>query len=151
MCSTGGAYIDIGNSGGGGCSPTPTFQQISSVVTGSTRVSTYKIHIYRSPPGGSVRTLLTFSQPVDTTIVSITGGSNIVVNKTTSDTTLILEADLATASAANFFDMTVTTPAADQDPCLIYNSCEYCDDDASCKAVKDNFEANATLLQVRIR
>ncbi len=72
-CSTGGVYEAIEGGAGAGCG-SPVLSQISSVTNASHRVSTYKINVEKSPPGGSAVLMLTFSQPVTTAIVKITGG-----------------------------------------------------------------------------
>ena len=71
-CSTGGKYLDIPPDSGGGCG-TPQFTQMDSHNDGTYIVSTYKITIDRTPPGGSAALLLTFSQPVTPESVVITG------------------------------------------------------------------------------
>ena len=62
-CSTGGIYVSIPPTGGGGCG-TPQITQMESQLVGSNIESKYKITIDKSPPGGSAALLLTFSQPV---------------------------------------------------------------------------------------
>ena len=71
-CSTGGIYLTIPPATGGGCG-TPQFTQMDSQNDGTKIVSTYKITINRTPPGGFAALLLTFSQPVTPTSVVITG------------------------------------------------------------------------------
>ena len=68
-CSTNGVYEDLASSGS--CD-TVTIKQVSSEVQGADRVSTYKIHISKIPPGGSVVSYLTFTQPVTNQSVHIT-------------------------------------------------------------------------------
>ena len=71
-CSTGGIYLSIPPVSGGGCG-TPQFTQMDSQNDGTNIVSTYKITIDRTPPGGFAALLLTFSQPVTPASVVITG------------------------------------------------------------------------------
>lgn len=71
-CSTGGIYVAIPPTSGGGCG-TPQLTQMESQIVGSNIESKYKITIDKSPPGGSAALLLTFSQPVTPTSVVITG------------------------------------------------------------------------------
>ncbi len=47
--------------------------QISSTDDGTTRTSTYKINVNKSPPGGSVILMITFSHPVNTSTVTVSG------------------------------------------------------------------------------
>ena len=68
-CSTNGVYEDLAS---GGTCDTVTIKQVNSEVQGSERISTYKIHISKSPPGGSAVTFLTFTQPVSVQNVVIT-------------------------------------------------------------------------------
>ncbi len=75
VCSTGGVYVPIDNDGGGGCN-TPTLKQDSSTVdtTTNVRTSAYKINIKKTAPlEGKAILLLTFSQPVSSSNVAITG------------------------------------------------------------------------------
>ncbi len=83
---------------------------------------------------------------------------NAIVTPTHSDTSLLLQTTLSTTISANFLDMVITTtPVDDQEPCLIYQSCAYCDataaaDDAdSCDSSSAFMLANATLLQTVTR
>ena len=71
-CSTGGVYVAIPPTNGGGCG-TPQITQMDSKVVGNNIESKYKITIDKSPPGGSAALLLTFSQPVTPASVDITG------------------------------------------------------------------------------
>ena len=68
-CSTNGIYQDLNTTGN--CS-TVTIKQVSSEIQGSDRVSMYKIYIPKTPPGGSVVTFLTFTQPVTNQSVQLT-------------------------------------------------------------------------------
>lgn len=72
----------------------------------------------------------------------------LTVTKPTSDTSLLLETRLSITSATTFLDMIVTTNAADPDlePCLIYNSCGFCEND-NCRPHIENFLKNGTRLQ----
>ncbi len=71
-CSTGGQYVAIPRGDNDGCG-SPEFSQISTVQNGANVVSTYKVSVERSPPGGSLALVLTFTQPVSPATVSITG------------------------------------------------------------------------------
>ena len=68
-CSTNGVYEDLASSG---TCDTVTIKQVASEVQGTDRIGTYKIHISKSPPGGSVVSYLTFTQPVTVQTVQIT-------------------------------------------------------------------------------
>ena len=68
-CSTNGVYEDLASSG---TCETVTIKQVASEVQGTDRIATYKIHISKSPPGGSVVSYLTFTQPVTVQTVQIT-------------------------------------------------------------------------------
>ena len=72
----------------------------------------------------------------------------MTVTKPDSDTSLILEAHLSITSATTFMDMTIITDAAhpDLEPCLIYNSCNFCEND-NCGSHIDNYLKNGTRLQ----
>ena len=79
-CSTNGVYEDLASSG---TCDTVTLKQVGSEVQGADRVSAYKIHIHKSPPGGSAVTFLTFTQPVTLQSVqirnSVSGSENASV------------------------------------------------------------------------
>lgn len=68
-CSTSGIYQDLNTTGN--CA-TITIKQVTSEILASDRVSKYKIHIPKTPPGGSVMAFLTFTQPVTNQSVQIT-------------------------------------------------------------------------------
>jgi hypothetical protein len=51
----------------------PNIKQTSSADDGTNVISEYKMNIYKTPPGGSVTMLITFSQPVTPSSVTITG------------------------------------------------------------------------------
>ena len=70
------------------------------------------------------------------------------VARSDSDTSLILETRLSITSATTFLDMIVTTDAANPslEPCLIYNSCNYCEND-KCRSHIENYLKNGTRLQ----
>ena len=72
----------------------------------------------------------------------------MTVTQSDSDTSLILETHLSITSATTFMDMTITTDAAhpDLEPCLIYNSCNFCEND-NCFPHIDNYLKNGTRLQ----
>ena len=72
----------------------------------------------------------------------------LTVTRSTSDTSLILETHLSITSATTFLDMIVTTDAANPnlEPCLIYNSCNYCEND-KCHSHIENYLKNGTRLQ----
>ncbi len=70
------------------------------------------------------------------------------VTKPSSDTSIIIETQLSPTVSSNFLDMAVHTPLGEQEPCLIYNSCGYCQAaDGTCADKKAGFEKNTTLLQ----
>ncbi len=76
VCSTGGVYVPIVNDQ----QPTfscdePTINLVESFEgAGNVTVSKYKINIHKTTdPGGSLIMLLTFSQPVSTASVVISG------------------------------------------------------------------------------
>ena len=71
-CSTGGAYVSIPPSSGGGCG-NPQIKMDSTERVGNNIESKYKITINKNPPGGYAALLLTFSQPVNQASVVITG------------------------------------------------------------------------------
>lgn len=165
-CSTGGIYVSIPPISGGGCG-TPQITQMDSKLVGSNIESKYKMTIEKNPPGGSAALLLTFSQPVTLSSVVISGSVRIIfqlkivtclinfhrqgaitVTQSTSDTSLILDTTLSITSATTFIDMTITTDAGNPDlePCLIYNSCNYCEND-NCRPQVENFLKNGTRLQ----
>ena len=64
----------------------------------------YKLSLYKNFPGGAAVAFLTFSQPVDNTIVSIDG---VTLQSTSSDTTLMMNADLSITGNQNLFDLKV--------------------------------------------
>ena len=68
-CSTNGIYQDLNTTG---TCATVTIKQVTSEIQASDRVSMYKIHIPKNPPGGSVVSFLTFTQPVTIQSVQIT-------------------------------------------------------------------------------
>ena len=72
----------------------------------------------------------------------------LTVNQSTSDTSLILETKLSITSSTTFIDMSITTDATtpNLEPCLIYNSCNFCEND-DCNPQVDNFLKNGTRLQ----
>ena len=72
----------------------------------------------------------------------------LTVTNSTSDTSLILETQLSITSATSFIDMTVITDAANAnlEPCLIYNSCNFCEND-NCNPHVQNYLKNGTRLQ----
>ena len=72
-CSTGGIYVTIPPSSGGGCGTPQITQMGSEIVGGNIIESKYKITVEKNPPGGSAALLLTFSQPVNPASVVITG------------------------------------------------------------------------------
>jgi hypothetical protein len=51
----------------------PSIKQISSTGDGTNMISEYKMNIEKNPPGGSVTMLITFSQPVTPSRITITG------------------------------------------------------------------------------
>ena len=71
-CSTGGAYVSIPPSSGGGCG-NPQIKMDSTERVGNNIESKYKLTIEKRPPGGAAALLLTFSQPVTPASVVITG------------------------------------------------------------------------------
>jgi hypothetical protein len=51
----------------------PSIKQTSSTDDGTNMISEYKMNIDKNPPGGSVTMLITFSQPVTPSRITITG------------------------------------------------------------------------------
>ena len=78
------------------------------------RVSTYKMMVLKRPPGGNLIMRLTFTQPVNTTSVTISGDEPVTVTQSASDTSLIVEAVLSNGVVATFFDMVINTTVATQ-------------------------------------
>ena len=80
----------------------------------TSRVSTYKLVVLKSPPGGNLLMRLTFTQPVDAASVKIVGNDPVTVEQSTSDTSLIVETVLSFTVVATFLDMVVNTTVAAQ-------------------------------------
>ena len=80
--------------------------------------------------------------------ISILLQGTLTVSQSTSDTSLILEMQLSITSADNFIDMTVTTDSANEnlEPCLIHNSCNFCEI-GRCNSHVQNYLKNGTGLQ----
>ncbi len=79
--------------------------------------------------------LLSFSHPVDTTIVRTeTSGSKFY--NTDTETTMRFEAQFQTAATEHIFTIRVTKPPSSdegQDPCMLHATCNFCDSTATCK------------------
>ncbi len=168
VCSTNNAYVAIPSQAADSCDQ-PYFKQESSTVASGTRTSDYKMTISKSGTfGGSVIFLLTFSQPVTPAMVTITGSvcadeffcKNLVLhyvrisafqyvvklNQSLSNTSLIVETQLATTASDNFFSMKVVSPSADPEPCLIHSTCNYCET-GKCDDHRSSYTTNGTSLQ----
>ena len=78
------------------------------------RVSTYKMMVLKRPPGGNLIMRLTFTQPVNTTSVTISGAEPVTVTQSASDTSLVVEAVLSNRIVATLFDMVINTIVATQ-------------------------------------
>ena len=78
------------------------------------RVSTYKMMVLKRPPGGNLIMRLTFTQPVNTTSVTISGGEPVTVTQSASDTSLVVETVLSNSVVDTFFDMVINTTVATQ-------------------------------------
>ena len=78
------------------------------------RVSTYKMMVLKRPPGGNLIMRLTFTQPVNTTAVTISGGEPVTVTQSASDTSLVVETVLSNSVVDTFFDMVINTTVATQ-------------------------------------
>ncbi len=74
----------------------------------------------------------------------------MTLTDTASSTSLVLEAVLDNLDTDTFFDMEVTTQPGDQEPCLIHNSCNYCETD-KCDGFRSLYERNGTAVQNEIR
>ena len=74
VCETGGDFLPVNGSGCGGL----TIKYLSWQESGPNNISTYKLVIERDPPGGFIVALVSFSQPVTTTSVSITGDVSLL-------------------------------------------------------------------------
>ena len=79
-CSTGGVYVPIPPSSGGGCG-IPQVSQMETKLVGNDIESKYKITIDKSPPGGAAALLLTFSQPVTPASVVMTASVRYLLSK----------------------------------------------------------------------
>ena len=67
---------------------------------------------------------------------------------TRSVNTLQAEIKLSNTAPSNFIDMTITAPAADQEPCLVFATCDYCvAEEAGCANVTKVYDTNATAMQ----
>ena len=72
----------------------------------------------------------------------------MTLKATKSANTLLAEIKLSNTAPSNFIDMTVTVPAADQEPCLVFTTCDYCvTADRGCANVTKEYETNATAMQ----
>ena len=80
----------------------------------SFRVSTYTMMVLKRPPGGNLLMRLTFTQPVNTTSVAISGDEPVTVTQSASDTSLVVEAVLSKRIVATLFDMVINTSVAMQ-------------------------------------
>ena len=67
---------------------------------------------------------------------------------TRSVNTLQAEIKLSNTAPSNFIDMTITAPAADQEPCLVFATCDYCvAEEGGCANVTKVYDTNATAMQ----
>ena len=67
---------------------------------------------------------------------------------TRSANTLQAEIKLSNTAPSNFIDMTITVPAADQEPCLVFATCDYCvTEDRGCLNVTKEYDTNSTAMQ----
>ena len=78
------------------------------------RVSSYKIIVLKRPPGGNLIMRLTFTQPVNTTSVTISGDEPVTVTQSASDTSLVVETVLSNSVVDTFFDMVINTTVVTQ-------------------------------------
>ena len=148
-CSTGGKdkYIEL--KGQGDCHTQSTaaqFNQYEHIDDGTHINSSYKILLYNGDVTNNqaVVSFLTFSQPVNLNIIKIDGSPKPTLSPTETDTTLRIEASLSRTGAQNIYDLTVTVASGEQEPCLVYSSCNFCSalGDDSCAAV--DFARSAT-------
>ena len=130
-CSTGGKdkYIEL--QGTGDCHSQSTaaqFNQYEHIDDGTHINSSYKILLYNGDVinNKAVVSYLTFSQPINLDIVTIDGYTKPTLNLTESDTTLRIEASLSRTGTDNLFDLKVSVPSGEQEPCLVYSSCNFC-------------------------
>ena len=67
---------------------------------------------------------------------------------TRSANTLQAEIKLSNTAPSNFIDMTITVPAAGQEPCLVFATCDYCvTEDRGCVNITKKYDTNATAMQ----
>ena len=67
---------------------------------------------------------------------------------TSSVNTLEAEIKLSNTGPTNFVDMTVTAPAAGQEPCLVFAACDYCAaEGGGCARIAKEYRRNATAVQ----
>ena len=78
------------------------------------RISVYKMMVLKRPPGGNLIMRLTFTQPVNTTSVTISGDASVTVTQSASDTSLVVETVLSNSVVDTFFDMVINTTVAKQ-------------------------------------
>lgn len=67
---------------------------------------------------------------------------------TSSVNTLEAEIKLSNTGPSNFIDMTITAPAAGQEPCLVFATCDYCTaEGGGCARIAREYGRNATAVQ----
>ena len=139
-CSTGGQYIEL--KGTGNCHTQSTvaeFNQYEHIDDGIHINSSYRILLYNGDitHNQAVVSFLTFSQPVDLDIVRIDGSPKPNLSLTESDTTLRIEGSLSRNNNQNLYYLYVTVPSGEQEPCLVYSSCNFCSalGDDSCASI----------------
>ena len=72
----------------------------------------------------------------------------MTLQNTRSANTLQAEIKLSNTAPSNFLDMTITVPAADNEPCLVFATCDYClAAGGGCANITKEYETNATAMQ----
>ena len=116
--------------------------QTSSVENGGIRTSSYKLEVTRNVKS-DINMMLTFSQPINDSSMSITITSSlgVTMNLTSSDTSLIIGTKLNPLPDTTSLDMVITMPIEIPEPCIVHYSLmegEICDPTTCMDSLKRN-------------
>ena len=124
-CATPAGYTIVNGSYGGNDGKVYRLRvlQTSSVENAGLRTSSYQVELTTTEKG-DINMMLTFSEPInDSTItITLTSSQGVTMNRTSSDTSLIIETKLSSLSDTTNLDMTVKMPIGMPEPCLAHYS-----------------------------